>query len=96
MEERKASDAGEHTLSMVRCREISLTGIREVLSFDEKEVKMDTSCGILLICGENLHVKALVLEKGEARVEGQVESLTYQDNQTFGKKSGNFFARLFG
>ena len=60
MEEQKASAegmAGEHTLAMTRCSELSLTGVREVRSFDENEVKMDTSCGILLIRGEGLHVK---------------------------------------
>lgn len=46
MEEQKASAegmAGEHTLVMTKCSELSLTGVREVRSFDENEVKMDTS-----------------------------------------------------
>lgn len=99
MEEQKASAegmAGEHTLAMTRCSELSLTGVREVRSFDENEVKMDTSCGILLIRGEGLHVKSLVLEKGEARVEGTVESLQYQEEKGFGKKGESVFSRLFG
>ena len=65
-------------------------------SFDENEVKMDTSCGILLIRGEGLHVKSLVLEKGEARVEGKVESLQYQEEKGFVKKGESVFSRLFG
>ena len=57
---------------------------------------MDTSCGILLIRGEGLHVKSLVLEKGEARVEGKVESLQYQEEKGFVKKGESVFSRLFG
>ena len=86
MEEQKASAegmAGEHTLAMTRCSELSLTGVREVRSFDENEVKMDTSCGILLI-------------RGEARVEGKVESLQYQEEKGFVKKGESVFSRLFG
>ena len=99
MEEQKASAegrAGEHTLSMTKCSELALTGVREVRSFDENEVKMDTSCGTLLIRGEGLHVKALVVEKGEARVEGKIESLQYQEEKGFVKKGESVFSRLFG
>ncbi len=40
--------------AMTRCSELSRDRSQEVRSFDENEVKMDTSCGILLIRGEGL------------------------------------------
>ncbi len=41
-------------------------------------------------------MKSLVLEKGEARVEGKVESYSIQEEKGFVKKGESVFSRLFG
>lgn len=78
MDEKKTS--GQHKLLISERKSGTVTGVKEVDSFNEKEIQMVTECGRLLIKGENLHVKELHLEKGEAQIEGKINSLTYVTN----------------
>ena len=55
----------------------TITGIREVISFDEKEILLHTEEGKLSIKGEGLHVKHLDLKSGQLSLEGKIDSLTY-------------------
>lgn len=74
---------------------VRLTGVREVVSFDENEVVMDTDMGLLTIKGKALHVSRLTVEKGEVDVEGMAESLVYSSNEAFRKSGQSLLARLF-
>ena len=78
MDEKKSS--GQHSVLVNDRRNGTVTGVKEVDSFNENEIQMLTECGRLLIKGENLHVKELHLEKGEAQIEGKINSLTYATN----------------
>lgn len=72
----------------------NLTGILDVISFDENTIVLDTDMGILTIKGKDLHVNRLSLDKGEIDIEGRTDSLVYSAGG--GKKSGgSFWTRLF-
>ncbi len=73
----------------------NLTGIRDVVSFDENQVILDTDMGLLHIKGKGLHISRLTLEKGEVDMDGTVDSLTYTSNESFRKSGESFFNRLF-
>ena len=73
----------------------SLTGVREVVSFDENQVVVDTDMGLLTIKGKELHVSRLTVEKGELE-DGQVDSLTYSSNEAYRKAGQSILTRLFG
>ena len=73
----------------------SITGIADVVSFDENTIVLDTDMGLLTIKGKELHVSRLTLEKGEVDVEGTVDSLTYSSNEAYRKSGQNLIARLF-
>ena len=73
----------------------NLTGVREVVSFDENQVIMDTDQGLLTLKGKDLHVSRLSVEKGEVDVEGTVDSLAYSSNEAYSKAGQPLFARLF-
>ena len=66
-----------HKLTLDNRKEALLTGVKDVVSFDEKEILLQTSEGRLQIRGSQLHVKGLDLEKGEALTEGKINSLSY-------------------
>lgn len=72
-----------------------LSGVRDVLSFDAKEVYLETEQGILLIRGDELHVNRLSLEKGEVDVDGRIDSLAYSDKEEPQKKAASFLGRMF-
>lgn len=95
MEERNPKVEGRHTLTMKDCGEMMLTGIHDVISFDEKEIQLDSDCGRLQVRGEELHVKSLVLERGEARLTGKICQIQYVEDNGFVKNGQTLFGRLF-
>lgn len=81
-----------HSIALDDRRRLSVTGVEEVESFDETCIVMVTSKGNLIIRGENLHIETLSLDGGALKVEGDVDSLTYEDLR---EDRGGLFARLF-
>ena len=72
-----------------------VTGIQDVVAFDENQIVLDTDMGLLTVKGKGLHVSRLTLEKGEVDIEGTVDSLVYSSNETYRKQGESLFARLF-
>ena len=68
-----------------------ITGVKDVVSFDLNEIILDTDQGLLMIKGKNLHVKKLLVEKGE--VTGKIDSFLYSNIEEPGRKEG-FLGRL--
>lgn len=81
-----------HNVVMEGRKTLSVSGVEEVESFDENTIVMSTALGTLVVRGEDLHIEALSLEGGELKVEGTVESLTYEED---GRREGGLFSRLF-
>lgn len=68
-----------HRLLLEQRKTLSLGGVQDVKSFDENEVLLVTVCGVLTIRGKELHVGRLELEKGEADIEGSIDSLSIRN-----------------
>lgn len=92
MEEKKVL---AHNLEMKGRASCNITGVTDVLSFDEKEVRLDTSMGMLQIRGNNLQVKQLSLEQGNVEIEGMCNSLIYQGESAGRKPGDSVLKRLF-
>ena len=92
MEENR--QAGGHKIWLSGRKNGTITGICDVLSFDETEIQMDTEMGMLTIKGKNLHLCKLNLEKGEADLEGQVDSLIYSAKGPKRKRDGRLLKSL--
>lgn len=74
-----------HSLSMENRQRAALTGVSEVLAFDENQVILMTESGEIALTGDNLHVTRLMLEEGQLTVEGRLDSIFYtQRNQRRG------------
>jgi sporulation protein YabP len=84
-----------HKVTISNRRSGVLSGIVDVLSFDVGEILLETQQGMLMIKGNDLHVKRLSLEKGEVDVEGRIDSLAYSDLNHGGQDKESFFGRLF-
>ena len=85
-----------HAVTIDRRNAVSVTGVLDVISFDEETIIAETEMGILIIRGANLHVNRLHLDSGELSVDGEITSITYEDNAgAFGKSKASFFSRLF-
>lgn len=89
-------EVGAHKLSLIGRKMLSLTGVKEVVSFDAKEVILETEQGMLLLHGDEMNVTRLLVEKGEVDLEGRIDSLAYTERGHGSKHSESFVKRLFG
>ena len=69
---------------------LSISGVEEVESFDESTIVMLTNRGTLIVRGEELHIEKLSLDGGDLKVEGTIDSLTYEA----AAPKGGFLSRL--
>ena len=69
--------ARPYTVALENRASMGLTGVREVLAFDEKQISLQTEGGEMTISGEGLHVTTLLLEEGRVSLEGQIDSIVY-------------------
>lgn len=94
MEDKTINTKG-HSIFMQERENIIITGVLDVLAFDEESVDIETEMGMLTIKGIELHVNKLNLEKKELEVEGEIESLVYSDGESFVKSGNSLLGRLF-
>ncbi len=81
-----------HKVTLVDRKRLEITGVEEVESFDENTIIMSTYQGDLTVRGEELHIETLSLEGGALKVDGKVESLSYEDRP---EGKGGLWSRLF-
>lgn len=70
---------------------LNISGIIEVINFDEETICVNTELGLLTVKGEQLKVNRLNLDNTELLVEGKISCLLYSDNYS---KTG-FLKKLF-
>lgn len=73
-----------HRLTLNERRQLSMTGVSEVVSFDDTAVVLRTELGTLVIQGSALQLKTLSLEGGQVVVEGSISALHYEENRSAG------------
>lgn len=93
MEEKQMQRA--HKVVVVGRKSGTVSGISDVLSFDENEIVLDTEMGLLTIKGKDLHISRLSIELGEADMEGKVDSMVYSERGHKKKQEGSFVSRMF-
>ena len=84
-----------HKVSLLNRSLGVITGVRDVVSFDLNEIILDTEQGLLMIKGVNLHVKKLLVEKGEDEIDGKVESFLYSNVDESSNRREGILGRLF-
>lgn len=71
---------------------LSISGVNDVLSFDDELVMVETELGLLTIKGNNLRINKLSIDTSEVIVEGEIIYLSYNNSK---KEDYNFFGKLF-
>ena len=85
--------AAYHRLQIEGREKLSISGVEDVVRFDESCIVTTTSAGTLIITGEELHIGKLSLDGGEMQVDGRIDAVTYEDTEV---RQGSFLSRLFG
>ena len=82
----------EHSLSLRERQKLAVSGVTEVVSFDESGVVLRTALGTLLVQGQDLQLKTLSAEGGQVAVEGSISALVYEEP----RNPGGWLRRLLG
>lgn len=81
-----------HRLTLNERHQLTMTGVTEVVSFDDSTVVLHTELGTLSIHGQQLQLKTLSVEGGQIAVEGSVTAIIYEEP----KNRTGLLGRLFG
>jgi len=80
-----------HSLQLRDRSNLTMSGVTEVVSFDDGTVVLRTSQGTLIVQGRELKLKTLSQEGGQVAVDGTVTALVYEEARVTGWRQ-----RLFG
>ena len=73
---------------------LTISGVLDVLSFDDQIVILETELGLLSIKGENIKINKLSIDTGDVIVEGDIINLGYSEKD-LDKKNGSFLGKIF-
>lgn len=82
-----------HIVNIDNRQRVDITGVIEVITFNEQNVVLNTVLGGLNIKGKNMKVNKLNVDNGDMSIEGEVQSLTYVSKEVGEKES--FVKKLF-
>ena len=95
IEERKSLNTTVIQNLVLENREkLSISGVLDVLSFDDQVVIVETELGLLNVKGENLRINKLSIDTSEVVVEGEIYSLNYSDKNP-DKKASSLLGKIF-
>ena len=73
-----------HAVTLDERSHLTVTGVDEVVRFDDTEVSMRTSRGMLTVHGEGLRVGRLAIDTGELAIDGAFDALDYTEETASG------------
>ena len=80
-----------HVVTLDGRKRLTMTGVTEVVSFDDGYVVLRTELGMLTVQGMGLRLKALSTDGGQMAVTGEVSALSYEE-----PREGGWLRRIFG
>ena len=84
-----------HSINIIERKNILVTGVKKIESFDDTEFLMDTVLGMLALNGEGLELLKLDTLQGSVSIKGLLKSFTYVDEEKTKDKDSSFISRLF-
>lgn len=94
-ERRNLTQTAIQNLILENREKLSISGVLDVLSFDDQVVMVETELGLLTIKGENLKINKLSIDTSEVIVEGDINSLSYSEKDLNKDKSGSIISKIF-
>ena len=94
IEERKLSTNIVQNVILENRNKLSISGVLDVLSFDDQIVILETELGLLTVKGENLRINKLSIDTSEVIIEGDISYLAYSDKE-LEKNKGSILNKIF-
>ena len=92
--EPKKRSASRHAIQIDAREKVNVSGLIDVISFDEESVIGETEMGVIIIKGGNLHVSKINLDSGELCVSGEIDGIQYE-NTGSPAKAKSLLGRMF-
>lgn len=84
-----------HSISLNERKNLMITGVKKIDSFDEEEFLLETNMGYIVIKGTGLEIVKLDTYQGNVSIKGKVNSLNYMENAKKETKEDSFISKLF-
>ena len=70
---------------------LSVTGVSDIETFDERETVLYTALGRLLVRGREMKMERLSVDEGALVIHGQIDAVEYSE-----MRGKSIFGKLFG
>lgn len=87
------TEKNQHMFSVNMRKEMNITGVKDVESFDEGSVILQTTGGEMTVEGRNLHIGVLDTERGIVTLNGQIDGVFYEGDHS--EEKHGIFGRIF-
>lgn len=91
MEDRNINIA-PHSLVLEERKHLTVSGVKDVESFDEQNIVAVTTLGEMTVSGQGLKINRFSTEVGELAIDGEINGISYSDQAPV---QGGFFSRIF-
>ena len=88
-------NVGTHSISINERKNIVVTGVKKIDSFDDEEFLLETNMGYIVIKGSDLEIIKLDTYRGNVSIKGKINSLTYMESANKKEKEDSVFSKLF-
>lgn len=85
---------GTQDVCLFSRKRIELTGIEEVESFTDEQLTLSSIMGMIAVEGNGLKIESFSTERGELKINGEIDSFYYYSKKKSDEKQG-VFSRLF-
>lgn len=80
-----------HNIIIEDRKKLTLSGVKDVVSFDDETLLLETALGRLTVKGAGLHIVNFDTASGDLFAEGKIYAAVYTSDE----KNGGFFSRVF-
>ena len=99
IEERKSTTINQNIVQNIvleNREKLNVSGVNDVLSFDDQVVMIDTELGLLTVKGENIRINKLSLDTTEVVINGEIYNLGYTSQKVPEKNGGtSLLSKIF-
>lgn len=87
--------SSNHSITLNERKNIVITGVKKIDSFDDEEFLLESNMGFIVIKGEELEIVKLDTYQGNVSIKGLINSLSYMESLNKKEKEDSIFNKLF-
>ena len=80
-----------HNVIMEQRRKLNMSGIMEVIGFDDETITLESDMGMMTVKGEGLKIGSFSASSGDIDIEGTIIEIVYTGDSSV---KGGFFRKL--